>query len=250
MKKVTIGKCTLYHGACEDILPTLETESVDLIVTDVPFAINGDKLHKHYNRKEEFVIDGYVEYDINEYFDFCRKWIKEAERVLKVGGSIYIVSGWTNLIDILNALKQTKLIERNHIIWKYNFGVYTKNKYVSSHYHILYYTKGNKNITFNTECRFNKNDRHNKRSLLYADMEDVFIIAREYKRGQIKNKNQLPEALLKKLIQYSSNEGDTVLDMFAGSFSTIKVAKELKRKGIGIEKNKKAFDYFIQGLKK
>ena len=35
--------------------------SVDLIITDPPYGINGDTLHKHYNRKESFVIDGYVE---------------------------------------------------------------------------------------------------------------------------------------------------------------------------------------------
>jgi len=32
-------------------------------------------------------------------------------------------------------LADTKLEEKNHIIWKYNFGVYTSKKYISSHYH-------------------------------------------------------------------------------------------------------------------
>lgn len=35
--------------------------SVDLIITDPPYGIRGDQLHKHYDRKESFVIDGYVE---------------------------------------------------------------------------------------------------------------------------------------------------------------------------------------------
>ena len=106
----------------------LRDASVDLIITDPPYGIGGDTLHKHYNRKEEFVLDGYIEVPQEEYYDFTDSWIKEAERVLKPGGSMYIVSGYTNLIHILNALSETQLKEVNHIIWKYNFGVYTKNK--------------------------------------------------------------------------------------------------------------------------
>jgi len=199
----------------------LSDNSIDLIITDPPYGINGDKLHKHYNRREEFVIDGYIEIPQKEYAEFSEKWIKEAERVLKPGGSIYIVSGYTNLVDILNALKKTKLKELNHIIWKYNFGVYTKNKYVSSHYHILYYTKPGKKHTFNTFCRYSDSEKNEMdRSLNYIDREDVWIINREYKPAKKKNKNELPTELLIKMISYSSNINDIVCDFFLGSFST------------------------------
>jgi len=102
----------------------LKDNTVDLMICDPPYGINGDKLHKHYNRNEDYVIDGYVEIPNREYPKFTVEWIKEAERVLRPGGSIYIVSGYTNLRSILNALAQTNLQEINHIIWKYNFGVY------------------------------------------------------------------------------------------------------------------------------
>jgi len=48
---------------------------------------------------------------------------------------------------------------------------------------------------------------------------------------------QKPEALLERVVLASSNEGDTVLDPFSGSFSTGAVATKLKRKFIGIEVN-------------
>lgn len=116
--------------------------SVDLIITDPPYGIEGDQLHRHYNRDESFVLDGYVEIPKAEYPEFSRQWIQEAARVLKPGGALYIVSGYTNLIHILNVFPaDTSLKEVNHLIWKYNFGVYTKKKYISSHYHILYYVK-------------------------------------------------------------------------------------------------------------
>ena len=222
----------------------LGDDSVDLIVSDPPYGIQGDKLDKHYNRNENHVIDGYVEVPASEYPAFSENWIKQAERILKPGGSIYIVSGYTNLVHILNALQKTQLQEKNHLIWKYNFGVYTRTKYISSHYHILYYTKKGKRHTFNTFARYADFEKsENGGSSNYKDREDVWIINREFKPGQTKNKNELPTQLLIKMIQFSSNEGDVVCDMFLGSFSTAKVAKGLNRQAIGFEISKSAFDH-------
>src|SRR5690348_2743055 len=109
----------------------LPDASVDLIITDPPYGIEGDRLHRHYNRDERFVIGGYVEVEKQAYNAFSRAWIAQAERVLRPGGQIYIVSGYTNLYDVLDALRGTSLVEINHLIWKYNFGVYTSRKYVS-----------------------------------------------------------------------------------------------------------------------
>lgn len=242
-----------YNEDCiEGCKEHIESNSIDLIVTDPPYGINGHTLHKHYHRKEEFVIDGYIEIPKEEYYGFSVSWIKQAERILRPGGSLYIVSGYTNLIDILNALKETNLTEINHIIWKYNFGVYTSKKYVSSHYHLLYYVKPKGNVTFNTYCRYGLDERTNdsKGSLNYIDREDVWIINREYKPGKTKNKNELPTALLTKILQYSSNEGDTVCDLFLGSFSTAKVAIGLNRKAIGFEKSKNAYEHQVKEVQK
>lgn len=239
----------------------LDDNSVDLIITDPPYGINGDKLHKHYNRDETYIIDGYTEISIEKYPDFSIEWIKEAERVLRPGGSIYIISGYTNLVHILNALDKTKLIPRNHIIWKYNFGVYTEKKFVTSHYHILYYIKPPlKKVTFNTYSRYRQSEKFkNGRSKIYRDLEDVWKneelldvweISRKYKPRIIKNKNELPEELLIKMIQYSSNKKDLVCDFFLGSFSTIKVAVKLYRRGIGFEINKKAYRIQMRNMKK
>jgi site-specific DNA-methyltransferase (adenine-specific) len=227
----------------------LKDGSVDLIITDPPYGIDGANLHKHYNRKEENVIDGYIEIPQAEYAEFSRRWIEQAERVMRPGGSMYIISGYTNLADILNALAKTKLKLVNHIIWKYNFGVYTSKKYVSSHYHILYCVKPKGKATFNTYCRFKATDRdENKRSMNYKDLEDVWVINREYQPGKVKNKNQLPTKLLTKMLEYSSVKDDLVCDFFLGSFSTAKVARSLGRRATGFEKNKQAFDYQITQL--
>jgi len=233
-------------AGCQKHIPD---DSIDLIVTDPPYGIGGDTLHKHYNRDENHVIDGYVEIPMEEYGEFSQQWITQAERILKPGGSIYIVSGYTNLFYILEALRQTSLREMNHIIWKYNFGVYTKKKYVSSHYHILFYVKPDGPHTFNTYERYGAKEKDaDGGSLNYQDREDVWIINREYKPGKKKNKNELPSELLKKIIRYSSNEGDTVCDLFLGSFSAVKVARGLNRNATGFEKSAEAYDYQIKQM--
>jgi site-specific DNA-methyltransferase (adenine-specific) len=237
MEPVKIHGCLFYNEDCiSGAQKHLPDNSVDLIITDPPYGIRGDTLHQHYNRNERCVIPGYVEIPGDEYGDFSERWIHEAERVLRPGGSLYIVSGYTNLYDILHALKQTPLAAVNHIIWKYRFGVFTRRKYVSSHYHILFYEKPGGQRVFNTESRYGLSEKtENGRSPNTSDREDVWAISREYKPGRQKNKNELPLALLVKMLQYSSNEGDLVADFFCGGFSTAKAAIGLSRRMIGFE---------------
>jgi adenine specific DNA methylase Mod len=58
------------------------------------------------------------------------------------------------------------------------------------------------------------------------------------------------EKLLKRVILSSTNEGDFVLDYFLGSGTTAIVAQKLKRRWIGIEKNRHFFDIILPKLKK
>jgi site-specific DNA-methyltransferase (adenine-specific) len=223
--------------------------SIDLIITDPPYGIKANFLDRHYHRQKDNIIGGYIEIPREHYASFSKSWIMEAERVLRPGGSIYIISGYSNLADILNALKLTNLEEKNHIIWKYNFGVHTKKKFISSHYHILYYTKPGAKHTFNTYARFGPKEKNGgNRSLNYQDREDVWIINREYKPGEIKNKNELPTNLITKIMQYSSNEGDLIGDFFLGGFTTAKVAIGLNRRIIGFELNHRSFNHHIKEI--
>jgi site-specific DNA-methyltransferase (adenine-specific) len=249
MNIIETNSGTFYNEDCITGSKKIQDNSIDLIITDPPYGIEGDKLHRHYNRDESFVTNGYIEIPAEEYARFSTNWIREAERILRPGGSIYIVSGYTNLIHILNALHNTSLDEINHIIWRYNFGVFTSRKYVSSHYHILYYTKPGGKKTFNTGCRYAMSEKDEKNgSLNYQDREDVWIINREYKPGRVKNKNELPVALLTKIIQYSSNEGDIVCDLFLGGFSTAYTAIGLNRRAIGFEISESLFEYKINKI--
>ena len=139
MNEVVIGEGRFVHGDCvEGARATIADGTVDLIITDPPYGIGGDQLHRHYNRSEDLVVDGYVEVPAEEYGPFTHAWVAEAARILRPNGSIYVVSGYTNLYHVLDALRTAGLREVNHLVWKYAFGVHTRRKYISSHYHILY----------------------------------------------------------------------------------------------------------------
>lgn len=217
----------------------LENDSVDLIFTDPPYGIKGEDLDKHYNRDDTKVIPGYVDVPFSEYAEWCKKWINECERVLRPGGSFYVVSGYTNLHHILNALHSTSLKEINHLIAQYSFGVYTKNKFVSSHYHMLFWSKPESKTQKRT---FNSRFPDTRKS--YIDRSSVQNLPREYKKGKIKNANQISESFIKKFIEYSSNINDLVFDPFGGSFSTGRAALSLNRKFIGFEINPVAYKHF------
>lgn len=221
-------------------------DSIDLIFTDPPYGIDGDGLDVHYHREESFVVPGYVDVPLNQYAKFSIDWIKECARVLRPGGSMYIVSGYTNLHHILNALHSTELEEINHIIARYSFGVSTKNKWVSSHYHVLFWAKPEKKKQKRT---FNSNWKYVDQKDSYHDRLSVQDMPRSHLPGQMKNKNQLSEDFIEKFIKYSSNRGDTVLDCFGGGLTTARTALRWGRKFIGFELNKNAYDAFIPSLK-
>jgi site-specific DNA-methyltransferase (adenine-specific) len=211
---------TLYRGDALSLLPALPGGSIDLIVTDPPFAIDFKAQRLNYNRKGGNVLDGYHEIAEEEYREFTQRWIGEAARVLSPSGSMYIFSGWNRLRDILEGIDSAGLYTVNHLIWKYQFGVFTKKKYVTSHYHILFVVKDSKRYTFN------KVDHY---------PEDVWVINREYWKGRKKTPTKLPRELVRKIMLYSSNPGDLVLDPFLGSGTVAIVAQQEGRHFLGFE---------------
>ena len=228
---------------------TIEDNSIDLLICDPPFGIGEKDFEKHYKRSKKTLTDNYQEAPDN-YEIWTYEWLSVAKQKMKENATLYLVSGWSNLKEVLNSIHKCDLHIINHIIWKFNFGVYTQSKFVSSHYHILMISKSDKSErTFNQYCRFGPQEKLiSGGSAAYNDMEDVFIINKDMKQakeGEIKNNNKLPDELIDKLILYSSNEGDTVCDFFMGNFTTAYSAIKLGRKVSGFELNKELYDYTV-----
>jgi len=241
----------IYNKDCIVGMKQIPDEKIDLVVTDPPFAINFKAKKANYNRTPSRVLSGYNEIKVEDYYDFTNAWMQEVYRILKKSGSMYVFSGWNNLKDILTSLDNNGFTTINHIIWKYQFGVVTSKKFVTSHYHCLFVCKDDKKRKFFPYSRFKKNAKtSNGQSLHYKDKEDVWIINREYWTGDDKTPTKLPAEIIKKILMYSSEKRNLVLDPFLGSGQVAVISKMLGRRYLGFEIVKQYYDFANKRLQK
>lgn len=249
MEKLEFNK--IYNIDCIEGMKYIPHETIDLVITDPPFAIDFKAKRNNYHRTASRVLEGYNEIPKEEYYDFTLKWMKEVYKVLKETGSMYVFSGWNNLKDILTAIDELGFITVNHIIWKYQFGVVTTRKFVTSHYHCLFVCKNEEKRKFFPYSRYNKESKGEQGgSLHYEDKEDVWIIKREYWTGDQKTPTKLPSELIKKILMYSSEERDIILDPFLGSGQVAVVSKILNRQYIGFEIVKEYYEFARERLER
>lgn len=204
---------------CIKGMEKLPDRSVDLIIADPDFGLSVPK--SIYARDPSFVAKGYKQAP-EDYRLFTLDWMNQCIRVLKDTGSLYVFSGHSCLLDILLIAKLLKLKLQNQIIWKYQFGnAAVKYAFVTSHYNLLLFTKADRGYYY-----FNKPQAETKeeRKARYADMEDVWVINREYQPKKMKNVNKLPVALIQKIMRYSLPPKGTVLDPFLGNGTTHQAA--------------------------
>jgi site-specific DNA-methyltransferase (adenine-specific) len=223
----------IHVGDCCEVLASLPRESVDLVVADPPYNIGFDY---GYGSKA----DRRDDYDL-----WCQRWIGWCYRVLKPHGSIWIISGQEHGADIDIAMRNSGLTIRNRITWHETFGVYCHNKFGRTSRPIYYAVKDAKHFTFNKQAVTVPSARQEK----YGDkraapggkiMGDVWQVNRVCGTFSERVKGvptQLPSELVERIILVSSNPGDAVLDPFAGSGTTLAVAKRLGREASGIELN-------------
>ncbi|RSD34181.1 MAG: DNA modification methylase [Methanohalophilus sp.] len=212
---------TIVFEDCVKGMEEMPGNCVDLVVADPPFGLEFSGKQSNYNRDRDLVIDSYHEVK-EDYGQFTEKWMNLLYKIMKPQATAYIFSGWTHLEEVLRAARLSGFTTVNHLIWKYQFGVFTKNKYVTSHYHILLLAKDPKKYYFNKMEHY---------------PEDVWDIKRKYRAGEAKNATTLPFEVVKKCIEFSSKPGDIVFDPFMGMATTAAVSKSLWRHYFGFEKN-------------
>ncbi|GIW67539.1 MAG: methyltransferase [Candidatus Parcubacteria bacterium] len=196
--------------------------NADLIITDPPFGIGFSGKKGNYHRDESYVVDGYVEWDVNEYDKHIRNLLDVIYRNLKDNGQCLIFSGWNNSYIIHQEIKKFKKLElKGKLYWIYNFAPASFRRPSHNIYEIFWLTKGDK-WTFHKRCSTHHclEGEPNLTSLIFK---------RDYKVKMPKYPTRLPFKLLQCLIEHFSNEKDLIFDPLAGSGMVGIVAYYLNR---------------------
>ena len=176
----------------------------------------------------------------HNYEEFTREWLREAVRVLKPTGSIYVFMGVRFISRLFIMLEDDLGLSFNGwITWHYTQGMGRKVGFSPRHEDILYFTKSSV-FTFNLDdVRVPQKYYRKVNNMDGANPGDVWQFSHVHycSAERQPHPTQKPEALMERMISASSNEGDLVLDPFVGSGTTCRVAKILNRKWIGIDLN-------------
>jgi len=211
-------------GSAEELIKRVEDISVDLILTDPPYFVSENKTDIKFKDRSDIKKDQ-AEWD-KQKIEVLLKVIPDMYRVLRDGGSIYIMTQ-DSLIGILqNELSKAGFVPHATIVWhKTNPSPgAVKTQFCSSCEYIIFATKGKKH-TFNIENGWN---RHNF-------IEGAICMGSE----RYLHPTQKPTYLFEQLMKISSNRGDTILDPFAGTGTSGVIAKKLERNFLLFEKEER-----------
>lgn len=201
---------TLYHGDCFEVLPTLAADSVDLIVTDPPYgqAYQSNRGHGHAGIVGD---DGSLDVPAA---------LALACRCLRRGRHAYVFGPAD--------LSGTPLTAQVELVW--DKGIVGMGNLE------LPWSKSHEPITF---AVYEPSQANRKKGYgrLAARLRKGSVVRSERTNGAgtTCHPTQKPVDVLRQLIESSSLIGETVLDPFVGSGSTLSAARQEGRRSIGIE---------------
>lgn len=237
----------LFLGDSIEWLKSLATDSVDLVFADPPYNIKKTEWDTFESQ------EAYIEWSI--------RWIKEAARVLKNTGSLYIC-GFSEILADLKHPASRYFHSNRWLIWSYRNKANLGKDWGRSHESILHFRKssafalrvddiripyGNHTLKYPvhpqaTTSQYGNGKRQTEMwtpNPLGAKPKDVIEIPTTCNGMEEKTPHptQKPEELLRKLVLAASDDGQMVIDPFSGSGTTLVVAEQLGRKWMGCDTN-------------
>ncbi len=210
-------------GDCRDLIKEIPSNSIDLWLTDPPFgaahivgASGSDSPSEGmplYNLTSSNVG---TDEEMQKIYDVL---IPEVYRVLKPGAHIYVFFGHAWYTRLYKMLREVGFhVDEQPLIWyKKRVSIMAKDMHYMSSYEAIFF--GHKLPTGRILSK------------PVSNVLSIPALSHQVKTHPL----QRPHELLKILIENSSNVGETVLDTFAGSASTLVSAKKLQRQAIGFE---------------
>nr|WP_254058147.1 site-specific DNA-methyltransferase [Clavibacter michiganensis] len=192
-----------------------------------------------------------------DYWDFLEPRLLEAWRLLTSDGALYLHLDYREVHYakvVLDALfgRESFL---NEIIWAYDYGARSKSKWPTKHDNILVYVKSPGSYLWNGQDV----DREPYMAPGLVTPEKVALgklptdvwwhtIVPPASKERTGYATQKPVGILRRMIQASSNEGDWILDFFAGSGSSAAAADMLGRRWVAVDENPEAISVMSRRL--
>lgn len=228
----------ILHDNANSCLKNMQDESVDLIITDIPYGISYKSNSQNLDRRKGHTIVKERE----EYFErivgddtIPLKWLTSAYRILKNNSAIYIFCHWSKWHLLYSYVEDAGFTCKNMIILnKSNHGTGDlKGQYAPKHELLLFATKG-RHILFFPEKRGS----------------DIWDAPVKFSGSKRYHPNEKPLSWIEPCVFHSSKEGDLVLDPFAGSGSTGVAAKRYGRSYCLIDIDEKYVEIMKKRLSK
>lgn len=238
----------ILHDNCLNFLERT-TDKFDLVYIDPPF--NTGKKQK---TKECFYEDKF-----NDYLGFMEEVVKRISNVLSDTGSLFIHLDWheVHYIKVMTDKFFGRSNFKNEIVWSYDYGARQKDKWATKHDNILWYVKDINKYTFNYDAI----DR-------IPYLAPTLVGAEKAERGKtptdvwwntvvptngserVGYPTQKPLSIVQRIVDVHSNQGDLMLDCFAGSGTFGEAALNRGRDVILVDANHQAVDIMQKRLSK
>ena len=230
----------IIKGNCIDSMISLPDNSIDVIFADPPYNL---QLKNVLSRPDSSKVNGVTEdwdrfKSFEDYDQFTKGWMSEAQRILKPEGTIWVIGSYHNIFRVGNTMQNLGFWILNDIIWHKSNPMpnFKGTRFTNAHETIIWASKNfSSKYNFNYQAMKSLNEGTQMRS----DWHIPICSGRERIRDSEGNKihsTQKPEALLYRVLLSSSKKGDVILDPFFGTGTTGAVAKKLGRNFIGLEK--------------
>ena len=229
------------HGDCIKEMASIEENSIDLVVTSPPYNVGLD--YDEYND----------DLDIKEYSDFIKVVFSRIDKIMKDTGRVCINHSLKNdggIIDLPSLIKKKAL----DIGWDQRFEIiWDKGQSESSSAWGSWRSPSSPRPIFNHEyiLIFDVSDKKRNSETVISKNEFMDLVKSVWKVKPKTNSEHpaaFPVEIPERLIKLNSYKGDTVLDPFSGSGSTLVACEKLNRKGVGIEMSKKYISLTKQRL--
>ena len=228
-------------GDCVAEMAKMPAASVDLVFADPPYnlQLQGD-LKRPDDSRVDAVDDEWDKFSsFAAYDDFTRAWITACRRLMKPNATLWVIGSYHNIFRVGTILQDLGFWILNDIVWRKSNPMpnFRGRRFTNAHETLIWAARdaSKRNYTFNYEALKAGNDDIQMRS------DWLFPLCTGEERlkggdGKKLHPTQKPEALLARIILAASRPDDLVLDPFSGTGTTGAVARRLRRRFVGVER--------------